>query len=383
MQLIIDRDDRDALSSDPKEADSKVSALFGSVMLSEGAHTVEARCEDNFGNVRYSGEATWIVDTKPCSVHVTAPPADVLLLSADDADANTGGVQIDVKSTISGNDCSDTRADVCKPADGIGNDVTFKAFDGNSSLSSSVTLEDSADQTLCVEVRDRADNHALDSVAVKYRGMPPKVQIETPENNDSYNAAGTNGHKADSDPSTPTVCNANFDVLCSEVGAAVDLHRDNESGSVIATGTCAAASGLPSGFTGRAHLSNVAFLASNSTSATIVASQKLQGANQDLTATASVDLTGWCTIPSIEFFLSCPPAQVALPMGSADVSAGTLQAAYGGNLSHAPSSATLTVTGSTGGKSGADYVSALMTDRYRFPAVSQLLVTWQRRSQHS
>jgi hypothetical protein len=370
LRLIIDRDDRDALSSDPKEVDSKVSALFSAVKLTEGAHTIEARCEDNFGNVRYSGEATWIVDTKPCSVHVTAPPADAVLVPADDADSNTDGVQIAVKSTVSGNDCSDTRAAMCKPADGIANSVAFAAYDGNSSLTSNVTVTDGGDQTLCVEVRDRADNRALDSVAVSYRVTPPKVQIETPDNNDSYNAAGTDGHRADSDPSTPTVCNANFNVLCSEVGAPVDLHRDGEPGTVIATGTCAAASGLPAGFAGRAHLANVAFLPNNGTSATLVASQTIHGADHDVSGTASVDLTGQCAVPSIEFFLTCPPAQIQLPMGNADVSAGTLQAIYAGNLSYAPTSATLTVNGSTSGKIGSDYVSALMTDIYRFPAVN-------------
>jgi hypothetical protein len=370
VQLIIDRDVRNALTTDPKQTDAKVSALFSTVKLPEGAHTVEARCEDSTGNATYSGEATWVVDTKACSVHVTDPAADTRFVPADDVDANTSGVQVHVASTVGESDCSDTRAAVCKPADGIGNAVGFTAYDGGSSLTSTLTLEAGSQQTLCVEVRDRADNRALDSVSVKYQAAPPKVQIEAPANDDSYNVGGTNGHKPDSDPSSPTVCNANFDVLCSQLGTAVELHRDDAANPVIATGNCVEESGVPDGFAGRAHLPNVAFLPSNATTATIVATQQLQGVGQVQTATASVDLSGWCTIPAIDFFFSCPPSQMALPMGGGDLSAGTLQAAYAGNLSYAPGSATLTVTGSTTGKIGSDYVSTLMTDRYRFPNVN-------------
>ncbi|HEX4352762.1 MAG TPA: hypothetical protein VHZ95_07615, partial [Polyangiales bacterium] len=46
VKLVIDRDDRDALASDPSQSGSQVSATFSGVKLSEGAHTIEGLCQD-------------------------------------------------------------------------------------------------------------------------------------------------------------------------------------------------------------------------------------------------------------------------------------------------------------------------------------------------
>jgi hypothetical protein len=371
VQLIIDRNDRNALKQAPMTVDSNVTALFAGVALSDGLHTVEARCEDGAGNVTYSGESSWVVDTKACTVTVREPAADITYVAADDVDAATGGVQVTVKSDVAGNDCSYARAKVCDASKGIAG-VPLEPFDGNASLVSAVTLESGAQQALCVEIQDRAGNVSRSSVNVNYHGSAPVVQIESPSTNDSFNVAGNNGHKPDSDPSTPTTCNANFDVLCSELDVPVELHRGDASAPVIASTNCLApdadSSPLPVGFKGRARLANVAFLPGGATAGTIVATQKIGSPQNTLTGTSSVDLTGACKTPRIDLAPGCPAAQIKLPSGGANVSISAIQASYSGEAALTPANTELTITGSATGVLNTSS-SPAMTGRYLFTNV--------------
>jgi hypothetical protein len=190
---------------------------------------------------------------------------------------------------------------------------------------------------------------------VHYRSETPNVKIENPADGTKYNIAGGNGYQMDSDGSSPSICNTNIDVACSELDKPVELHRGDPGATVFATANCVApGSGDPElpagGFNGRAKFSNVAFLVPGSDSVTIVATQTVSGSSSDtLVGMSAVDLEGRCTAPSISWDQGCPPAQIEIPQGGGTVNYPVLQANYSGTASAAPTSAMLTVTGSSSG----------------------------------
>jgi hypothetical protein len=372
VQLIIDRDSRRALKEQPVESGNASEATFGAVKLDEGAHTIEAQCTDSAGNVRYSGELSWIVDTKACTLDIEEPETDTRFVTGDDVDDNTSGTQVDVKTAVGGDDCARNRAHVCKPADGIGDVTAFEPWDGNATLITPVTLENSADQTLCVEVEDRAGNRALASVDVHYRSDMPLVKIDKPANNTKYNIGGGDGFTADSDSSSPTVCNADFEVQCSELDVAVELHRGSASATVFATANCVAPGDgdapLESGYRGRARFSDVAFLVPGNDAANVIATQSVSGSSEDkLVGSASVNLSGVCNAPNLTWADGCPKAQIEIPQNGT-VQFGTRQAMYAGPQALAPTMAKLTVNHSASGVDSTEYTANYeMPNRwYRF-----------------
>ena len=305
VKLIVDGNEGDAASANPSGSDPNVTAKFSNVQLTDGTHTVQARCEDNSGAVNYSNKATWTVDTAACGVNVTRPSAGTQLVGAIDKDPATPGVQVEVDSDISGDDCSASRAAVCDPKSGI-KDVSFTDFDGSSTLTSNVTLTNDASQTLCVEVQDRAGNVGRGSVDVKYQPQAPMLKIETPADGDKYNADGNDGYKKDTDPGSADVCNADFDVACTEVGTDVKLHRGDKNGTVFATAKCdtkaSGAADLPAGFSGRAHFAKAAFLPTDSDTTKVVATQTLTGNGTDVLGVSdAITLKGDCKKPSLAF----------------------------------------------------------------------------------
>jgi FG-GAP repeat len=334
IQLIVDgRDGKNALNADPGAVGNKVAAVFEDVRLAEGEHVIEARCTDNQGNVRESGEAKWFVDTEDCPLAIERPADDTLFIPGDDADTDADGIQIEMTYSIEGDDCVGQRAATCDPEDGIEGDA-FDAFDG-SPVTRDVTLENVDEQQLCAESTDRARNISRDSVTVRNRAILPNVEIESPADGTRFNALGGGDYTADSDANTPA-CNADFVILCSDVGADVELRRGSSTGDVVATGTCEAASDAPEGYAGRATLPDVAFFAGNSAEeAELVATQTVTaGSNQSLVGySQTVTLTGLCQVPRLEFIPACPAAQLELPM-SGDLVLDMLRATYVGT--HTP-----------------------------------------------
>lgn len=350
LQLIIDgKDGRNALSADAVPNGENLSATFSKVYLAEGEHTIEGRCTDGSGNVTETGVYKWVVDTRDCSIDIDSPAENALILPGDDNDSDqSNGVMVQLKANIGGADCVETRNGVCNPTVGI-LDGEFAELQSGS-IDESVTLSSGADQQVCVEAKDRANNIARSSVPVKYRSTLPKVQIEFPANDTSFNAAGNADHSADSDTGTPA-CNSDFTILCTEIGGMVQLHRVDGNGPVIATGACEGPADsdpvLPSGFSGRARLNDVAFLPPGVDNATLVATQTVAGnSNQSLVgASDPVALTGWCQTPPITLYPGCPDEQLELPGGGGNVTVSMLRAIYNGVTAQAPEEAQLRVAG--------------------------------------
>lgn len=326
VKLIIDDKNTDMPSADPSGSDPDVKAKFSALALEDGSHTIQARCELKNGSFGLSRLATWIVDTKACSVSIKTPSADSLLSSTLDSDKNLSGVQVDVIANVSGSDCSASRAAVCDPMTGISDKVGYDSYDGTSPLTSTVTLNNDPSQNLCVEVQDRAGNVGRDSVGVRFNVEAPKVTIESPSSDDKFNSAGGGDYKADSDTGSADVCNANFDVACTQLGAAVKLHRDSATGTVFAMANCEAKGNsdpaLPSGYAGRARIKNAAFLPNDKDTAKIVATQTLTVGGKDLTGeSTAITLKGDCQKPSLKFSQDpCGGGQLAVQTAQDTVS---------------------------------------------------------------
>jgi hypothetical protein len=304
VKLIIDGRETDAPTADPSGSDPDVKALFTGIELADGEHTIAARCEHESGTFGLSREAKWIVDTRACGVDIQQPTADTLLVPGFDADSNLSGVQIELESSLDGDDCSRARTAPCNPDDGIANEVGYEDIDGQSPLSILVTLANEAEQNLCLDVQDRAGNVGSDSVAVRYRPEAPKLLIENPKNQAKFNARGGNGFEKDSDTGSATVCNANFDVACSELGASVRLHRDDANGAVFGMANCEPKGNndpaLPGGYAGRARIRNAAFLSGNNDTVTVVATQS--GGSASLVGESpAITLKGDCEVPALTF----------------------------------------------------------------------------------
>lgn len=299
VSLIVDRDEKSALDLTSTKKGSKGQALFKAVKLPEGGHWIQGRCEDAAGNVTFTDEVQWVVDTVACDVEVTAPDADILFVPADDDDANAAnGTQTVVTSTVGGGDCIAQRAAPCDPASGV-KAPDFVPYDGTSPLLSTLTLDaDMVNQTLCVEIQDRAENVGRGTLDARFRSIPPTLEIQSPDDGESFNALGNAGHTADAMPSTGA-CDAAFSIACTEVGQPVELHFDDASGALLATATCTAPG--PAGFAGRAQLTK-AFDVGGQT-AVIVATQTVEGDSSNLLegSSAAITITGDCVAPAPSF----------------------------------------------------------------------------------
>lgn len=304
VRLFIDGRETDAPEADPEGSDPDVKALFEGIALEDGEHTIVARCEHESGSFGLSRTATWIVDTKACEVDIQSPSADMLLVPGFDQDSNLSGVQIEIEADIQGDDCRRARTVPCDPEDGIAEDVGYEDFDGQSPLRTLVTLANEAEQNLCLDVLDRAGNKGSDHVPVRYTPTAPKLLIETPADGDRYNAQGGNGYQKDTDATSPSVCNAHFDVACSELGSTVRLHRDDANGTVFGMATCEARGdgdrALPGGYAGRARIRNAAFLSGNNDTVTVVATQS-SGSGSQVGESPAITLKGDCQVPELAF----------------------------------------------------------------------------------
>jgi hypothetical protein len=304
VKLIIDGRETDAPEADPSGSDPDVKAIFKGVELSEGEHTIVARCEHESGTFALSRRATWIVDTLACDVDIQSPMGDMLLVAGFDENPTLGGTQIELEADLGGDDCRRARTAPCNPDDGIADTVGYEDIDGDSPLRILVTLANEPEQNLCLDVLDRAGNRGSDSVAVRYQPEAPKLEIESPADGARYNASGGTGYARDTDRGSATVCNAHFDVACSQLGATIRLHRGDENGTVFGMGECEARGNgdpeLPSGYVGRARLRNLAFLAGTDDTVTVVATQST-GSNDVVGQSAAITLRGDCELPELTF----------------------------------------------------------------------------------
>jgi len=304
VKLFIDGRETDAPEADPEGSDPDVKALFKGIELEDGEHTIVARCEHESGTFGLSRTATWIIDTKACGVEIQSPSADMLLVPGFDQDSNLSGVQIELEANVDGDDCRRARTSPCNPDDGIAEEVGYEDVDGQSPLRTLVTLANEAEQSLCLDVLDRAGNKGSDSVAVRYTPTAPKLLIETPADGDRYNAQGGDGYQRDTDSGSANVCNAHFDVACSELGSTVRLHRDDANGTVFGMATCEARGDgdreLPDGYEGRARIRNATFLSGNNDTVTVVATQSA-GSGSQVGESPAITLKGDCQVPALTF----------------------------------------------------------------------------------
>jgi len=250
IKVVLDGDEGGALSSDATAGGGGATASFGPIDLAEGLHRAQAICSDSAGNVTRSSVGQWTVDTTPCGVSVTEPVANTLFIDADDVDASTDGIQVNMTGTSTGADCSVARVGICSStlADGS---LSAGGFSGV------VTLASSPMQELCAEVEDAAGNVAEARVSVRVRTDAPQLEIVTPSGTPAaFNSAGDATHGADMNTATPA-CDVAFSVNCTDVDSSVTLVRE-DTGTSLGTANCDAMAGLPSPFTGQATFAAVA-----------------------------------------------------------------------------------------------------------------------------
>ncbi|HET8939568.1 MAG TPA: VCBS repeat-containing protein [Polyangiales bacterium] len=324
VKLIVDGRETDAPESDPSGSDPNVKALFKGIKIADGEHTIAARCEHESGTFGLSRTSTWILDTQACGVDIQQPTADMLFVPGLDEDDNLSGVQVELESNLTGDDCRRARTAPCDPGQGIADEVGYEDVDGKSPLRRLVTLANEAEQDLCIDVLDLAGNKGSDHVAVRFRPEAPKLMIESPSDGAKYNAQGGAGYVQDTDTGSATVCNAHFDVACSELGSSVKLHRDDANGTVFGMATCEAKGNgdpeLPDGYAGRARIRNAAFLSGNNDTVTVVATQSA-GSSDLVGESPAITLKGDCEAPALTFTgdSPCEMGQIGVPDESGTV----------------------------------------------------------------
>lgn len=289
IRLVLDGDEGGALSADPSAAGGGASASFGPIDLSEGVHRAQAICSDGAGNLTRSSVGEWTVDTTPCGVTIAEPAADTLFVDADDVDASTDGIQINVTGTSTGADCSAARVGICGSTL-AGGSLTGGSFSGTATLSSSTMQE------LCAEVEDAAGNIGEARVNVRVRTAGPQLEIVTPTAPAAFNSAGDATHGADMDNSTPA-CDVAFTVNCTDVDSAVELVREDTM-AVLATANCDAMGGLPAPYAGQASFTSVPLESVNAAAGSynVIARQTADR----LTGTSSpLSVVPDCDVPSL------------------------------------------------------------------------------------
>ena len=214
VTLTVDGVDVDA------EPDGTGLALFSSVDLSEGRHTITTRCVDTAGNVG-SSSATFQVDTVACGIAFDSPDADTLFIDEDDVNDAVDGTQIAVAGTATGTDC--VSAEVALDCTSAGETATLT--DG--AVTGEITLSSSAeDQPLCMRVTDSAGNVGEVERNVRFRSDAPVVEFLSPAAGvtTAYSIDGGTDVLADLDVST-SACEADIVVTCSDEGVDVVLTR--------------------------------------------------------------------------------------------------------------------------------------------------------------
>ncbi len=271
-RLIINGDD-DAAESELFDANGgAASATFSPVTLEEAPlHTVQAECEDEFGNLTRSSALSWAVDLTPCTVEIdsVANDADPITRLLDNVPG--GDIQVNVVGRVIGDNCAGVRVGVC--GEPLGQFDTA-AVDSNGDWTLPVGLADvSGEGEVCAEVQDDAENITGDSVPVEVRSEAPVVEVASPLDGESFNVAGSPSATADLDTAT-AACEAEVAVNCTDVGAAVTLIVDGDA--LPTTATCVADAGALAPYAGKATFSSVS-LSELSGTHTLAAEQTVAG----------------------------------------------------------------------------------------------------------
>jgi len=275
--------------------------------LGDGSHTVQATCTDASGNISKSQLRTWVLDRLACEVTVTSPLADHRYVPADDIDPNDGAVTVLVEADVTGpaggapDDCNEQRAAACTEPDGI-QGVALEDFTAGQSYEAFVD-ENAIEQTLCVEVADRAGNIGRGTVAVEYEAVTPTVAFTSPADGTRFNRLGNSfggdTYVATNDTNNPR-CLVDVDVDCSHDGLDVELWRVNDQGddSLVATVACAA---------GSATFVDAPFQENPSSSAdTLYATQTIVGNDSTLEGRSGMlNLIGDCKAPAYAMLGAC------------------------------------------------------------------------------
>lgn len=208
VELVIDGNLRSPLTVVAGADGDLARADFPAVALTDGAHTVEARCEDAQGNVTYSQAAEWTVDTMPCQVAIDVPLSGVGFAPEDDIDSAQAGTQVALEVSVTGEDCALVRAASCEAGQ---EELSGELAPYEPGQSLSVTLNNSQlDQQVCVEVVDAANNPALERVPVRFF-HPDAVCGETrlinpaAEDGQVVTLGGSDGSCSDSGPYTTDI----------------------------------------------------------------------------------------------------------------------------------------------------------------------------------
>ena len=188
-------------------------ALFREIGLSEGAHTVRARCENAVGNVGFSASFSYMVDTVIPTCAITSPADGAWFNDGDDALATVLGTQVEVAVQVTDVPTATTVAQ-----------CGFAPLDPEGTVTPGVTGAGSGYVTLtgpgnavCCAVQDAAGNAGEGRVTLNLDTEVPQLQIRRPD------AATTLILAVDDEGPSDTFCQYTVTVGCSNVGQPVTL----------------------------------------------------------------------------------------------------------------------------------------------------------------
>lgn len=226
VRLIIDGVETGA----PTSSIAAGHALFREVGLSEGAHTVRARCENAVGNVGFSASFSYMVDTVVPTCAITSPADGAWFNDGDDALATVLGTQVEVAVQVTDVPTATTVAQ-----------CGFAPLDPDGTVTPGVTGAGSGYVTLtgpgnavCCAVQDAAGNAGEGRITLNLDTEVPQLQIRRPD------AATTLILAVDDEGPSDTFCQYTVNVGCSNVGQPVTLSINTID--VSRTETCTASS---------------------------------------------------------------------------------------------------------------------------------------------
>ncbi len=209
VRLIIDGVETGA----PTASIAAGHALFREIGLSEGAHTVRARCENAVGNVGFSASFSYMVDTVVPTCAITSPADGAWFNDGDDALATVLGTQVEVAVQVTDVPTATTVAQ-----------CGFAPLDPEGTVTPGVTGAGSGYVTLtgpgnavCCAVQDAAGNAGEGRVTLNLDTEVPQLQIRRPD------AATTLILAVDDEGPSDTFCQYTVNVGCSNVGQPVTL----------------------------------------------------------------------------------------------------------------------------------------------------------------
>jgi|GEM_PF-1153982 len=209
VQLIIDGVETGA----PTASLSGGHARFAGIALSEGAHTVRARCENAVGNVGFSSTFSYTVDTVIPTCAITAPPDGTWYNDGDDALAEVLGTQVRIDVQVTD---APTRTTVAQcgfaPLDPEGIVTPDVAGAG----AGYVTLTGPGNE-ICCAVQDAAGNAGGARITLNLDTEVPQFQIRRPDDATTLILA------VDDEGPSDTLCQYTVTVGCSNIGQPVTL----------------------------------------------------------------------------------------------------------------------------------------------------------------